>query len=156
MDLRKAYGEYLFHGPSFQLLTDISRLDVLGIDAGAVPSEPGNWLNGAWSKANGNGHAAQWLFDPGLVDAAFQLALVWARVHQGKSALPGHLGAIARYGEEPLSGPLGLHLRITPRTNDYRVVFDAFAADSTGRIRLSMQNMECPSSPALNRLGGTA
>jgi acyl transferase domain-containing protein/NADP-dependent 3-hydroxy acid dehydrogenase YdfG len=156
MDLRKAYGEYLFHGPSFQLLTDISKLDIQGVDAGAVASEPGRWLNGAWSKVNGGGHGAQWLFDPGLVDAAFQLALVWARVYQGKSALPGHLGAIARYGDGPLSGPLGLHLRITPRTNDYRVVFDAFAADSTGRIRLSMQNMECPSSPALNRLGGTA
>ena len=155
LDPRKAYREYLFHGPTFQLLKAITRLGAEEFDADVAPSTPHGWLNGAFANANGstNGSSAHWLFDPGLVDAAFQLALVWARVQQGKGALPGHLGAVTRYGDAPVASPLRLRLRISPRTNDFRVVFDAEVVDRDGCVRLSMQEMECPSSQALSRLG---
>jgi hypothetical protein len=158
MDPRKAYREYLFHGPRFQLLTAINRVGVDGVDADVLPSEPSRWLGGVGAKTNGNGtrdgDKPHWLFDPGLVDAAFQLALVWARVRQGTTALPGHLGAIRRYGHEPLSAPLKLRLRNTGRTNENRVVFDAVVVDQAEHVRLAMYDMECPSARALNRLGG--
>jgi len=154
IDTRRAYQEYLFHGPCFQLLTSIDRLGTEGGDASVVPSEPRRWLNGQLERPGAD--KFNWLFDPGLLDAAFQLALVWARVWQNTTALPGHLGLIARYGEGAIEGPLQLRMRITPRTNDFRVVFNATFIDRNGNVRLTMQDMECPSSRALNRLGGSA
>ncbi len=42
----------------------------------------------------------QWIFDPALVDAAAQMALLWARSLRGESCLPARFGRVARLREQ--------------------------------------------------------
>lgn len=158
LDPAIAYRDYLFHGPCFQLVKNISHFSAEGMDAEVVPSEPTRWLNGHDQASSGLAHSARgsWLFDPGLVDAALQLALVWSRLRRESTPLPARLGAITRYGAEPLSGPLSLRMRVKPDTPEHQLLFDALFIDGAGKVRLQMSGIECISSRALNRLGGTA
>ena len=70
--------------------------------------------------------------------------------------MPARLGSITRYGAEPLSGPLTLRMRVKPDTPEHQLLFDALFVDGAGKVRLQMSGIECISSRALNRLGGTA
>lgn len=148
IDVVHAYKKWLFHGPAFQTMTGIAGLDKNGALVDMQASDPAEWLPGTEAE---NG----WLFDPGLVDAGPQLALVWAEVMRSESALPSRMGRVTRYGgDEPL-GNLRMVFSIYPDQADNQVKADVAFVDQGNRLRLLMEEMECTSSPALSRLGGT-
>src|SRR3546814_17649512 len=97
-----AYSHLLFHGPRFQLASSIPAVAVGGIDAIVKPCQPRDWL----AEASGG-----WLFDPGLVDVAPQMAIVWSRLNPNMPALPSSFGAVLRYA----TGALPPSLRLLPR-----------------------------------------
>jgi NAD(P)-dependent dehydrogenase (short-subunit alcohol dehydrogenase family) len=146
LDATKAYRDYLFHGDRFQLVTSIARLNEQGIDAWVMPSQPAAWVNDLRSPSTPN-----WLFDPGLIDTAPQLAIIWDRVQRGSTALPSRLGAVVRYGQAPLTGQMQLALRVKS-ASEYTLVYDAVFLDETGKVRLHLQDIESTSNAALNRL----
>lgn len=140
-----SYREYLFHGPRFRLLRGSLQLTDQGVDAEILPTTPQAWI----------GREGHWLFDPGLLDGAPQLAIIWARVHQNLTALPSAFGLIRRYGHEPLQGPLRLHLRLRSSPQDSNLVYDAWYVDAQGRVRLEIERAEATGSSALNRLAAS-
>ena len=142
-----AYAHFLFHGPRFQLVTTISRVSEEGLDAEVKPCRPTDWLPAA------KGH---WVFDPGLVDVPPQMALVWARLNRGMSALPSRFGAVLRYGNAAMPASLRLLMRMRPPPHEAAAVYDALFVDELGRLRLEMRDCESTMSAALNRLGGQA
>ena len=146
-DVATAYRDYLFHGPYFQLIKTIDTLDADGIDATIESSEPGVWLKG-----RGQSSALSWLFDPGVLDTAPQLAIVWSRLQRGTTALPSRFGSVVRYGKGALQGPLRLMFRINPHDNDQILVYDAVIVDADGKVRIRMQDVESACNAALNRL----
>jgi hypothetical protein len=139
LDVATAYREYLFHGKSFQLVSAINQINEQGIDAQVMPSQ--------WSVSN----EKTWLFDPALMDTAPQLAIVWARVQKGTTALPSRFGSVTRYGKSSLENPLQLALRVN-QVQEHMLVYDAIFTDEKGNVRFYLKNVESSCNTALNRL----
>jgi len=146
LDTKAAYRDYLFHGDRFQLITSIECLNEEGIDAWVMPSQPVAWVGNQASPSTAN-----WLFDPGLVDTAPQLAIIWDRVQRGSTALPSRFGAVVRYGQAPLNGQMQLAFRVKS-ASEYSLVYDAIFLDEMGSVRLHLIDIESTSNAALNRL----
>ncbi|PLZ98754.1 polyketide synthase [Fischerella thermalis CCMEE 5268] len=138
-----AYDTYLFHGQRFQLITAIDRLNDAGIDAQVIPSRPTAWLNSQ--------PIANWLFDPGLIDVAPQLAIIWARVQRGTTALPARFGSVKRYGQSMPNGQLRIAFRVN-RFDDHSLNYDAVFIDENGYVRFHLKDIESTCNTALNRL----
>ncbi len=149
MDTAMMYADHLFHGPQFQLVTEVACMSMEGIDATVIATSPSAMLG-----ASGNG--ARWLFDFGLVDTGPQLALVWGRVMHGKTALPSSFGKVARYGNDPITGKLRIVIRMKPAAHDAGVRYDMQFIDADGRVRLAFSDAESTMSAALNRLAGNS
>ncbi len=147
LDITAAYRDYLFHGSRFQLVTAIDRLSEQGLDARVMPCQPADWLN---NKALHS--SSHWLFDPGLVDTAPQLAIIWNRVQRGTTPLPSRFGSVARYGQSPLNGQLQVAFRVKPLKSDHSLVYDAVFLDELGKVHLHLQDVESTCNTALNRL----
>ncbi|SEQ95763.1 NAD(P)-dependent dehydrogenase, short-chain alcohol dehydrogenase family, partial [Solimonas aquatica] len=142
-----AYAHFLFHGPRFQLAREIPAVSAEGLDALLRPTLPGEWLPDAQGR---------WLFDPGLLDVAPQMAIVWARINRNMTALPSAFASVRRYGSAPLPAQLKLCLRMQPAPHEAAVVYDALFFDERNQLRLEMRGCESTMSAALNRLGGQA
>lgn len=143
----QAYREWLFHGPRFQGITRIQSLGGKGALAQMVPSPVGDWLPTAAERS--------WLFDPGVVDCAPQMALIWARAMHGESALPSRVGRIRRFAALPAEG-FDMHFLVYPDLGEHQVKADVAFVDADGQLLMMIEDLECTSSEALNRLGGTA
>ncbi len=170
LDTTTAYRDYLFHGQRFQLVTSIDRFNEEGLDARVMPSQPAAWVNGQSEEELKVGRLnvegsnlqpvnlqpatldGQWLFDPGLVDTAPQLAIVWNRVQRGTTTLPSRFGAVRRYGQAPLNGQMQMAFRVKSVSDSYTLVYDAVFLDETGKVRLHLQDVESTCNAALNRL----
>jgi hypothetical protein len=85
-----AYDELLFHGPCFQVIESIEGLAATGSLARVRATRPSEWLAGVDAERDG------WLLDPALVDAAAQMALIWARTLHGQSCLPARFDRVVR------------------------------------------------------------
>ncbi|WP_292999945.1 type I polyketide synthase [Nevskia sp.] len=149
MEAQQMYADHLFHGPQFQFVKKVTNISADGVEAVVNASSPASLL-GAGTQG------ARWLFDFGLVDTAPQLALVWARLLHGKTALPSSFGKVARYGTDPVVGQLRTVIRIKPATHDAGVRYDMQFIDGKGRVRLAITDAESTMSAALNRLAGNS
>jgi NAD(P)-dependent dehydrogenase (short-subunit alcohol dehydrogenase family) len=141
-----AYREWLFHGPRFQVIETIHGMSERGANCGMLTSTPQQWLADA---------EGRWLFDPGLVDAAAQMGLLWARRFFGKSALPARFDRVVRYTDE-LPARLEMAFEVAEETSEMKVVADVYFCNPQGQVYLAIEGMECIVSEELNRLGGTA
>jgi acyl transferase domain-containing protein/NAD(P)H-dependent flavin oxidoreductase YrpB (nitropropane dioxygenase family)/NADP-dependent 3-hydroxy acid dehydrogenase YdfG len=149
LTVAKAYDEWLFHGPCFQVIENIEGLSAAGARALIKGTRPANWL---LSAASDNNH---WLFDPAVVDAAAQMAILWARIFRDETALPTRFGRVIRYREMlPERMYMGFERIESADPNVVRA--NVHYADAAGQVVLSVEEMECVASAALNRLGGTA
>jgi len=144
--MRQAYREWLFHGPSLQTITDLKRLDEQGALADVRPTRPVDLLK------DSSGHG-EWLFDPGVIDSAPQMAIVWAHAIRSASALPSRFGRVRRFGQGPL-GPCRMHFLIHKEQDEHLVKADVAFVDNEQNLRLFIEELESPCSPALTRLDG--
>jgi hypothetical protein len=149
LTVRKAYDEWLFHGPRFQVIERIDGLSDEGAGALLRTSSPAQWL------AHVNPGQDQWVFDPAVVDAAAQMALLWARAFRNESALPVRFGRVVRFSST-LPGKLYMHFERIVSDESHVVRADVYFTDDGGNVVFLIEDMECVSSAELNRLGGTA
>jgi hypothetical protein len=150
LDVTTAYDKFLFHGDRFRLIEEIScchqcsstSLATSGIDARVRPTSSEQWLNRP---------AAGWLFDPGLIDTAPQLAIVWMRLHRDTTVLPNRFGRVRRYQASLQPQPLHLALRVQ-QAEGTSLLYHAWFYDDCGRIHFAMEDVEGTGNAALNRL----
>ncbi|MCI0504600.1 MAG: SDR family NAD(P)-dependent oxidoreductase, partial [Gammaproteobacteria bacterium] len=146
VDIQYAYRNWLFHGPCFQVIRSLKGLDRRGALADVTATTPAKWLPDV-STQNG------WLFDPGLIDSAPQMAIVWAHEIRSASALPNRFGRVRRFGDGP-TGKCRMHFLLYPDQSEDQIKADIAFVDEHQKLRLFIEEMECASSPALTRLGG--
>jgi predicted hotdog family 3-hydroxylacyl-ACP dehydratase len=146
VDVIHAYREWLFHGPLLQTMNALLGLDQSGALADIHASQAEQWLPGT-------GFEHGWLFDPGIIDSAPQMAIVWAHVIRSASALPSRFGSVRRYGSGPV-GDCRMVFQIYADQGEEQVKADVAFVDRSGQLRLFIEEMECTSSSALTRLGG--
>jgi acyl transferase domain-containing protein/NAD(P)H-dependent flavin oxidoreductase YrpB (nitropropane dioxygenase family)/NADP-dependent 3-hydroxy acid dehydrogenase YdfG len=149
MTLSQAYDEFLFHGPCFQVIESINGLSDGGSLSRVRPSRPTEWLAGVPAEHD------QWVFDPALVDAAAQMALLWARTMRDQSCLPTRFGRVARL-RDTLPPRMRMDFELVPIDDPYLVRANVYFIDDAGQVVMLIEDMECVASAALNRLGGTA
>ena len=135
----RAYREMLFHGPSYQLLKVLEGLDTGGARAEVRPSRAADFGGGAW------------LFDPGLLDAAAQLAWVWSIHSRGQPALPNAIGRATRLG---LGAARQMVMRLHPGLGPAEVRADVAIADAAGQPLLLIEALEATSDAGLSRFCG--
>jgi hypothetical protein len=142
----KAYNEWLFHGPVLQTITNIVTLNERRLVANLKPTLPRDFYPPA--------QEGEWCFDPGVLDAALQLVLVWSRAVRNTTPLPSRLAKIQRFGVEPLSDELTIAIDFLTAVDDpvNSCRFSVF--DSDGRLRYHVEDLESVASAELNRLGG--
>lgn len=145
----KAYGEWLFHGPRFQVIERIDGLSPQGAGASVRSTRPAQWLADTGAEAHG------WVFDPGLLDAAAQMAWLWSRAYRDESALPTRFGRVVRYREQ---FPERMHMQYTRvPTEDASIIRgNVLFLDDGGEAVMAIEELDSVASAALNRFGGTA
>lgn len=140
VDAVHAYRALLFHGPAYQGMRAITGLDARGLTATVAPSDPGSF---------GAGYG--WLFDPGLLDTAAQLAWVWSAVERGQPALPNAIGRLVRLAHgTPAHMAFTLRDGITPP----QVLADVVVSDAAGTPLLLIEGLESTSDAGLSRFCG--
>lgn len=149
LTLDTAYNKWLFHGPKFQVITEIDGLSELGALASVKTTRPSEWMTGDEDPAG------QWIFDPGLIDSAAQMGLLWARTFWNESALPAYFGQVVRY-KNVLPDNLTMHFERVQSDRPHLVHAHVAFCNDDNEVVLEVRDMECISSEALNRLGGTA
>ena len=144
IDAQTAYRRWLFHGPSLQTITAISGLDTARVIATVRPTRPSDFYPPA---------GESWLFDPGVLDAAMQLGLIWARAMRNETPLPTRMGRVTRFGAGPLDSELTIAMQFKTRPDESYTLGDFDVIDRNGLVRLHVAELEAMSSAALNRLG---
>ncbi len=149
LTVTKAYDELLFHGPRFRVIEKIDGLSEDGASAWVRKSSPAQWLEGIEATDD------QWVFDPAVIDAAAQMAILWCRTFREQTSLPVKFGRVVRCAE---TLPDKLHMRFERLLGEdsNMVRANVYYADADNRVALLIEDLECVSSAALNRLGGTA
>ena len=149
LSVEKAYGEWLFHGPRFQVIEAIEGLSRAGSGARVRSTRPTLWLGAPTSDEPG------WLFDPALLDAAAQMAWLWSRAYRDESALPTRFGRVVRYREKM---PERMHMEYERIEVDDPTLIRANVTffDEQGDPVMAIEELDSVASAALNRLGGTA
>jgi len=144
-----AYAEWLFHGPRFQVIEDIEGIWEHGARTLIRTSSPSGWMPAA--EAEGRG----WVCDPAVIDAAAQMAILWARAYRNETALPARFGRVVLYCESlPERVFMNFELRKTGEPHSVRA--NVYYTDPSDDVLLMIEDMECICSVALNRLGGSA
>jgi NAD(P)-dependent dehydrogenase (short-subunit alcohol dehydrogenase family) len=143
----EAYRRWLFHGPAFQGISSVDGIDEVGIAAQLQPSQPEHCLR--------PGARGRWLLDPVLIDASFQLAILWERAQLDMTPLPAGLASYRRFGA-PGDGPVACSLRATASADGQTLLTDSTFRDASGRLFARVEGMEFACSRSLNRLAQTA
>jgi acyl transferase domain-containing protein/NAD(P)-dependent dehydrogenase (short-subunit alcohol dehydrogenase family) len=149
LSVAKAYGEWLFHGPRFQVIDHIEGLSVAGSGARVHSSSPSTWLAGQ------GGEGLGWVFDPALLDAAAQMAWLWSREFRDESALPTRFGRVVRYREK-LPEKMHMEYERVVVTDPTLIRGNVTFFDEQGEPVMAIEELDSVASAALNRLGGTA
>jgi acyl transferase domain-containing protein/NAD(P)H-dependent flavin oxidoreductase YrpB (nitropropane dioxygenase family) len=153
IDAHTAYRDYLFHGRRLRLLTAIDAIDAAGVDARVNATEPALWLDSGTVSADLNRPPrGEWLFDPGLIDVAAQLAIVWSRATRQTTALPSRFGRITRFAASSREPIVRAVWRIREEPSVDIIRYDASFVSSAGAVLLSIEDAESVCSVALNRL----
>jgi len=145
MSVENAYERWLFHGPVFQTIEEIQGVTENVIVGVLKPSSPQSCLARARS--------GKWLVDPVIVDGAFQLTLLFARLQTDMTPLPARFGILRLYSELT-----GSNVRCVIRARfsaggQHLETHTTFLSPS-GEVIGVLEDAEFTSSPTLNRLGG--
>ncbi|GAX59675.1 polyketide-type polyunsaturated fatty acid synthase PfaA [Candidatus Scalindua japonica] len=149
LNVNNVYNEWLFHGPVFQVIKRIDGLSGEGANALVNTTLPAQLLVNVEPLHN------QWIFDPAVLDASAQMAIIWSRVFRNETALPSKFGRVIRYSET-LPEQLFMKFELIDSVDSHIVRANICFSDLDGNVRVMIEDMECVSSAGLNRLGGTA
>jgi hypothetical protein len=143
LSVDKAYGEWLFHGPCFQVMERIDGLAVAGAEALVRATSPAELV----SRAEGG----RWLFDPAVLDAGPQMAILWARAFTDQTALPTCFGRVVRF-VDALPDRMRMVYECLPATNPHQVRANVYYLDRNDNVVMMIEELEGIASSALNRL----
>ncbi len=167
LDVMAIYDRFLFHGDRFQVITRVVGLGPSGAVAEVRATSIAEFLGPSSEHADAADKCAPFQLDPALLDAAPQLAIVWARQQRGETCLPVRFGCIRRV--RALCPGSVLQMRLVVRSgapaqgsisdgrlplvsDDSKIIADVFYTDAEQGVVMVIEELECVASEALNRL----
>jgi NAD(P)-dependent dehydrogenase (short-subunit alcohol dehydrogenase family) len=139
----EAYRQWLFHGPLLAGIAGIEGIGTDGIVGHLLPSSSARCLAGA--------PQAPWLIDPIVMDSAFQMIIIWSRMHWDMTPLPARLQVYKRFGALS-GGNITCQLRVRSDAVGHVVHCDWVFLGADGQVLGVMEDAEGACSHALNRL----
>ncbi len=146
--VQDAYSAWLFHGPMFQAIESIEAIGPEGATAllkAPLPRTLFGQPSGGWS------------FDPVLIDAAFQVQLIWGRLEWDVTLLPSTVRRLTVVDPAAIEGqPIRCEMRIRQEAQSPISHTDFWFYSPDGRLVAYLNDFESSGSKALNRLADKA
>jgi NAD(P)-dependent dehydrogenase (short-subunit alcohol dehydrogenase family) len=141
-DVARAYREFLFHGRDLQGLAELVGRAPRAFVARAYPAPPpADWFEFPLRSA--------WLADPLVLDAAFQVMILWTQAEHAAGSLPSFAGRYRQFRKTFPRDPTTVVARVTRDDARFaRADFDFLAPD--GQVVAQLQDYECVMDPGLN------
>jgi hypothetical protein len=139
----EAYHELLFHGPELRGLERIDGADSRGI-SGAARAAP---LPSAWMRQP---LRQKWLADPLVLDAGFQLMVLWSFEQRDAGSLPCHAARYRQYRRAFPADGCRIAARVTRSTNLHALA-DLEYLDAAGLLVARLEGYECTLDAGLRR-----
>ena len=124
-----AYAGPLFHGPSFQVIDQLTAYGATGGSALLKVKAEAGWTGGEWAS------------DPAALDGALQLGILWATAQGLPLVLPVGIGRAVFTADFPASGQVQCRFAATPN-GDKRVDFDIVLESTDGTQLAALEGME--------------
>ncbi len=133
----------LFHGPAFQGIREIEGCSERGIAALVSPApRPVEWIHEPLRKS--------WIADPLVLDAAFQLMIVWSDATRGACSLPVAFRAYTQYQSTFPKGPVRIVANVI-ESGPHKAVADIeFYNASNDQLLAAIDGYECVIDASLN------
>jgi hypothetical protein len=128
------YGDALFHGDEFQVISKVEGVGQDGIVGDLVGVAERSWSGGPFKA------------DPAAIDGGIQLAVLWAQQRLGGKGLPTGLGAYRSFTSSPASGPLRCTVAARPE-GSHSAVSDITFVDGRGCVVLRLEGVETHQRP---------
>ena len=139
----EAYDEHLFHGPTLRTIERLIGCSESGIAALCRPApDPRSWLP--------NPRRSRWVLDPLLIDAAFQLQILWSTQNTGSPCLPCAVERLERFAGAPLPESTLVRATFTDR-GEHGARANIEILDADGEPRFRLLGAECVIDPSLAR-----
>jgi acyl transferase domain-containing protein/NAD(P)-dependent dehydrogenase (short-subunit alcohol dehydrogenase family)/acyl carrier protein len=142
----QAYREYLFHGPDLRGIERVDGASEVAITGAATTAPPpADWFQYPLRST--------WVADPLVLDASFQMMILWSRLQHGAASLPNYAGRYRQFRRHFPDGPVGVVIRVT-RDNGTFARADIDYLDADGQVIAQMQDYECLIQENLNQKFG--
>ena len=142
LNIDEIYKSILFHGKDLHAIKSITGCSIKGIEitASQAPS-PDNWFK--------NHPSRNWIFDPMLLDAAFQAAILWTYENRKQVCLPSYITNFRLYNS--FKRPEGnIKIRFTVNeTSNHKVRGYFTFLDKDNNILASITGFEAINDPSL-------
>ncbi len=138
-----AYGQQLFHGPDLagiEKIEGIGPTGIVGLCRTAPP--PATWLRQPLRSA--------WIADPLLIDAAFQMMILWSVSQRQAGCLPCFVGQYRQYRRSFPAGVVRIQVRVK-QAKGALVKADIEFVDTVGDLVAEMRDHESVIDENLNR-----
>jgi hypothetical protein len=141
-DVTRAYSEFLFHGEDLHGIAEIAGRTGRVFVGSAYPAPaPAEWFE--FPLRSG------WVADPLVLDAAFQMMILWTQAEHGTGSLPSFIGRYRQFRKGYPADPITVVIRVTRDDAKFaRADIDFLAPD--GQVIAQMQDYECVMESALN------
>ncbi len=137
------YRYFLFHGPDLHGIETVDGLTDSAFIGTAYPAP-------ATTEWFLNPLRSAWVADPLVLDASFQMMILWSFAQHGAGSLPCFLGRYRQFRRSFPAGPTRVVIRVT-RDNGTFARADMDYLDSDGVLVAQVQDYECVIDPGLNQ-----
>ena len=139
LSVRKVYEECLSRGSLLQVIERIDGLSGSGAAARVRSTRPSGWLT--CDRACDE----KWIFDPALLDAAEQMASLWARSYRGETVTAVRYGRIVRH-RDGVPAHLDVSLALTHSEQAGGLRCNVVFCDDFGKPVLTIEELDCSTS----------
>lgn len=141
--IEDVYRYFLFHGPDMHGIETVDGLTETAFIGTAYPSPaPSEWFLNPLRSA--------WVCEPLVLDASFQMMILWSYAQHGAGSLPCFMGRYRQYRRSFSTGPTRIVIRVT-RDNGSFARADIDYLDADGFVVAQAQDYECVIDPGLNQ-----
>ena len=140
--IESIYREFLFHGKFLQSIETIEGSSEHGfVGWSRTAPEPTRWMD--------HPLRGSWIADPLVIDASFQMMILWTYAYQGSGSLPCFIRNYRQYRKSFGPGAVRIQIQVTRATGALTQA-DIDFVDAEGNLIARINDYECVVDPTLN------
>ncbi len=142
LSVNEIYKSVLFHGKDLHAIKSIAGCSTKGIEVTCSKAPaPDQWFKNPFSP--------RWIFDPMLLDAAFQAAILWTYENKKQVCLPSYITNFRLYNSfEKVKGDVRIRFTVN-ETSEHKIKGYFIFLDSNDQIIASITGFEAVNDPSL-------